>query len=338
LQANGAAGEKNGMSVSRRTPIVWAVHDGKIGMANQVLGLAEAVGYPVTEKAVALRAPWRHLAPSLWVHPMAALKPEGARLEPPWPDLLVSCGRAVIALALAVKRMSRGRTLWVHVQDPRFARRHVDLMVVPQHDLARGENVLLTVGAVHRVRPASLEAARSRFAALFGGMPHPLVGVLIGGSNRVYRLTPTVAASLGRQLAALAGQGFGIAITPSRRTGEAALKALAEQLRGVPHYLWHGTGENPYLGLLAHADALVVTGDSVNMVSEAASTGKPVHVVGLEGGSAKFQRFHETFRRAGIARAFTGGIERWTYAPPDDTERAATEIRHRMSRRLSDVA
>lgn len=326
------------MSVSGRTPIVWAVHDGKIGMANQVLGLAEAVGYPVVEKALALRAPWRHLAPPLWLQPMAALKPEGARLDPPWPDLLVSCGRGVIALALTVKRMSRGRTLWVHVQDPRFARRHVDLMVVPQHDPVRGENVLVTTGAVHRVRSASLEAARTRFAPLFGPLPRPLVGVLIGGSNRVYRLTPAVAASLGQQLAALAAQGSGIAITPSRRTSEAALKALTDQMRGVPHYVWHGAGENPYLGLLAHADALVVTGDSVNMVSEAASTGKPLHVVGLEGGSAKFRRFHELFRRAGIARAFTGTIERWTYAPLDDTERAAAEIRQRMSRRLSNVA
>ena len=96
------------MRVSGRTPTVWAVHDGKIGMANQVLGLAEAVGYPVIEKAVALRSPWRHLAPPLWIHPMAALAPEGARLEPPWPDLLIACGRGVTALALAVKRLIHG--------------------------------------------------------------------------------------------------------------------------------------------------------------------------------------------------------------------------------------
>ncbi|HKX07330.1 MAG TPA: mitochondrial fission ELM1 family protein [Stellaceae bacterium] len=326
------------MSVSGRTPVVWAVHDGKIGMANQVLGLAEAVGYPVIEKAVALRAPWRHLALSLWLHPMAALKADGARLEPPWPDLLIACGRGVTALALAVKRASHGRTLWVQVQDPRFARRHVDLMVVPQHDPARGENVLLTVGSVHRVRSASLDAGRARFAPLFATLARPLIGVLIGGNNRVYRLTPEIAASLGRQLAALAAQGFGIAITPSRRTGEAALAAVVEPLRSLPHFIWSGTGENPYLGLLAHADALVVTGDSVNMVSEAASTGKPVHVVPLEGGSAKFRRFHDLFRRAGVARDFTGKIERWSYQPLDDTERAAGEIRRLMSLRFSNVA
>lgn len=326
------------MTVSGRTPSVWAVHDGKVGMANQVLGLAEAVGYPVIEKAVQVRAPWRHLAPSLWLHPMAALGPEGAALEPPWPDLLISCGRAVTALALSVKRLSRGRTFWVQVQDPRFGRRHVDLMVVPQHDPVRSDNVFVTLGAVHRVRPQLLETGRARFAHLFAPLRRPLVGVLIGGNSRVHRLTPAIAARLGEQIAALDAQGFGIAITPSRRTGEAALVALRDRLAGTAHYLWDGIGENPYFGLLAHADVLVVTGDSVNMVSEAACTGKPVHIVDLEGGSAKFRRFHDLFRRAGITRPFQGTVERWSYSPPDDTDRAAAEIRRRLFPRLSNVA
>ncbi len=143
---------------------------------------------------------------------------------------------------------------------------------------------------------------------------------------------------LGEQLAALAAQGVGIAITPSRRTGEAALRALRERLAGVPHYFWDGSAENPYFGLLAHADALLVTGDSVNMVSEAASTGKPVHVIELEGGSAKFRRFHELFRERGITRPFRGAIERWSYPPLDDTARAADEIRRRIAQRLANVA
>ena len=326
------------MTGSAPSPVTWAMHDGRIGMTNQVLGLAEAVGYPMVEKQVALRAPWKHLAPALWIHPMAALAPEGAALLPPWPDLLIACGRPVTALALAVRRLSRGRTFWVQVQDPRFARRHVDLIVAPRHDPARGDNVFLTDGSVHRVTPAVLEAARPRFAPLFAAIQRPMVGVLVGGSNRVYRVTAQAMARLGEQLAALASQGMGIAVTPSRRTGEAALHALRERLAGVPHYFWDGSGDNPYFGLLAHSDALVVTGDSVNMVSEAASTGKPVHVVGLEGGSAKFRRFHDLFRERGITRPFSGAIEHWTYPPLDDTARAAEEIRRRIARRLADVA
>lgn len=319
-------------------PTVWAIHDGKIGMANQVVGLAEAVGYPFIEKSVVLRLPWRHLAPPLWLQPLAALAPEGASLAPPWPDLLIACGRMVTALALAVKRLSRGRSFWVQIQDPRFARRRVDLMVVPEHDPARGRNVLLTRGAVNRVTAAMLEQGRARFAPQFAALPRPLVGVLLGGSNRVYRLTPAIMARLADQLAALARQGYGIAITPSRRTGEMALRLLRERLAGLPHVLWDGGADNPYFGLLAHADALIVTSDSVNMVSEAAATGKPIHLVALDGGSAKFRRFHDLFRSSGIARPFTGAIERWSYPPVDDTARAADEIRRRLACRLSDVA
>ncbi|HYC13895.1 MAG TPA: mitochondrial fission ELM1 family protein, partial [Stellaceae bacterium] len=208
----------------------------------------------------------------------------------------------------------------------------------PQHDPARGENVLLTLGAVHRVRPELLAEGRERFAPLFAKLPRPLVGVLIGGSNRAYRLTEASLATLGGQLAALAEQGYGIAITASRRTPEAGLAALRARLARAPHYLWAGEGENPYFGLLAESDAFLVTADSVNMVSEAAATGRPVHVIELAGGSAKFRRFHDALRTAGITRPFTGAIEQWTYPPLDDTARAAAEIRRRLLSRLASVA
>jgi mitochondrial fission protein ELM1 len=307
-------------------------------MASQVLGLAEAVGFPVVEKQARLRAPWYRLLPALWIDPMTAVSPGGAELTPPWPDLLIACGREVTALALAIKRLSGDHTFWVQVQDPRFGRRHVDLMVVPRHDPARGKNVLVTLGAVHRARPGRIEEARAPFAPLFRSLSRPLLGVLLGGSNQAFRLTPALMLRLGDQLAALARQGVGIAITPSRRTSEIALSVLRNRLDGVPHYLWDGNGMNPYFGLLAHADALAVTGDSVNMVSEAAATGKPVHVIELKGGSAKFRRFHEGLREAGITRPFAGTIECWSYPPLDDTERAAAEIRRRMAQRLIQVA
>src|SRR6185312_11997920 len=117
----------------------------------QVRGLAEALGWPINEKQLAIRAPWRYLPPSLWLAPALALDPAGARLEPPWPDIVIACGRNSVAPARLVKRASGGRSFWVQVQDPRFARSEIDLMVVPEHDPARGDNVFQTLGAVHRV-------------------------------------------------------------------------------------------------------------------------------------------------------------------------------------------
>jgi uncharacterized protein len=319
-------------------PSVWAVHDGKIGMANQVIGLAEALGFPFVEKRLAVRAPWRHLTPHLWLQPLAALGESGDRLRPPWPDVLIACGRLATAPALAVKRASGGRVFWVQVQDPRFARREVDLMVAPAHDPAPGDNVLRTLGAIHRVSAAQLAEGARRFATQFAPLPRPLVAVLLGGDNRAYRLTTTRLATLADQLAALARAGYGIAVTPSRRTGAENERLLRERLAGSSAYIWDGTGDNPYFGLLGLADAVLVTGDSVSMVSEAAASGKPVHVIELEGGSEKFARFHQAMREAGITRPFSGVIESWRYAPLDDTARAAAEIRRRLALRLAEVA
>jgi uncharacterized protein len=319
-------------------PAVWAVHDGKIGMANQVIGLAESVGWPFVEKRLAIRAPWRHLVPPLWFQPLSAPGAGGDRLEPPWPDLLIACGRNAVAPARAVKEASGGRTFWVHIQDPRFGRSRADLLVVPSHDPATGANVFTTMGAVHRVTPAQLEDGARRFGPLVASLPRPLVAVLIGGDNRVYRLPPDRFAAFADQLAGLAHEGFGLAITPSRRTGPANEALLRDRLRDVPAFVWDGTGDNPYFGLLGLADAIVVTADSVNMISEAAATGKPVHVVGLAGGSAKFARFHRTMEEAGITRPFRGTIEQWSYRLPDDQDRAAALIRERLSRRLDRVA
>lgn len=319
-------------------PLVWAIHDGKAGMANQVVGLAEATGWAFVEKRLAIRAPWRHLVPPLWVLPLMAAGTAGDRLAPPWPDLLIATGRNSVAPARAVKHASGGRTFWVQIQDPRFSRQEVDLLIVPTHDRVTGPNVVVTLGAVHRVTPAGLAAGAARFAPLLAHLPRPLVAVLLGGDNRVYRLADTGAAALADQLAGLARQGFGLAVTPSRRTGPALRRALAERLNARTAYVWDGTGENPYFGLLGLADAVIVTADSVNMVSEAAATGKPVHVAPLEGGSAKFTRFHQAMAEAGITRPFRGTIERWTYDAPDEAARAAALIRDRLAGRFAEVA
>lgn len=318
--------------------ITWAVHDGKLGMASQVMGLAEAVGGRVVEKRLLIRAPWRHLMPQLWLQPLAALDPAGDSLTPPWPDVFIGCGRNTIAPALAVKRASRGRTLWVQIQDPRYARAKADLLVVPCHDPAAGENVFSTLGAVHRVTAARLAAGAQALAPRVAALPRPLVAVLIGGNNRVYRLSETRLAGLADQLAALAQRGCGLMVTPSRRTAQRDVVLLRQKLGDLPALLWDGRGDNPYFGMLGLADAILVTADSVSMASEAAATGKPVHIVPLDGGSEKFARFHAAMEKAGITRPFRGTIEQWSYTPPDDTAHAAAAIRERLARRLAKVA
>jgi mitochondrial fission protein ELM1 len=316
-----------------RPPLVWVLHDGKAGMASQALGLAEATGFPFVEKSLRIRLPWRALPPQLWLMPLLAAGRSGARLAPPWPDLVIGCGRNAAMPALALRRIGAG-TVAAQVQDPRVGHAEFDLMVVPEHDGWRGPRVLVTRTAMHRVTPEKLAGARRRFAGL-AALPHPVVTVLIGGTNRAYRLTRQRLGDVAQAIAdILRATGGSALVTPSRRTGSEGMRLLRERLEGLPGAIWDGTGENPYFAYLAAADAVLVTADSVSMVSEAAATGRPVHVIELDGGNRKFRHFHAAMRQAGITRPFKGRLESWSYTIPDDTARAGAALRALVLDRL----
>ena len=309
-------------------PVTWVLTDGKPGMENQCLGLAEAVGLPVTVHRLVPRALWRFLPPTLWPFPFMAAGAASGALTRPWPALLIASGRQSQGFGLAVKARSP-TTFAVYIQTPGTARDRWDLIVAPEHDRLERANAVTTVGALHRVTPARLAAEAGPWRDRLAHLPHPRLAVLIGGTNAAFRFDAAEAATLGTRLAGLADQGWGLMVTASRRTGAEAMAALRGALGDRPAMIWDGEGENPYFGFLAHADAIVVTGDSVSMVTEACATGRPVHVVHLPGRSAKFAAFHDAMVRRGATRPFDGTLGCWTYPPPDDTAKVAALIRAR---------
>ena len=303
-------------------------------MASQVLGLAEATGFHLIEKRLAIRLPWAVLPPRLWLMPLHAAGHRGEQLTPPWPDLVVACGRNAAMPALAIKQASGGNTLVAQIQNPGVGQNEFDLFVVPEHDHIPAAQVIVTMGAVHRVTQARLAAERGRFPAL-AAMPHPILSVLIGGRNKAYSLSRRRLGEIAESIAVILHRTGGSAlVTPSRRTGEGGLSLLRDRLRGLSASIWDGTGENPYFAYLALADAFLVTADSVSMISEAAATGKPVHILSLDGGNSKFARFHAAMQAAGITRPFAGSIESWSYPIPDDTARAGAALRTLVLSRL----
>ncbi len=321
----------------------WTVSDGRRGMENQVLGLAEAlarrVPLSIETRTVRLAAPWRWMPyPVLgagWPDPLAVLHDTSGRFDPPWPDVLIGCGRQAVPISLAMRRRSKGQTLTVQTQHPRIDPARFDLVLPPRHDGLTGPNVLPLIGAPHRVTRETLEAGGAQFADLFKDLPRPLAGVLIGGTSKSHRLDANRMTALAADLKALSDAGIGLAVTTSRRTGAENEAILRNALAGTDAFVWDGAGENPYFGLLAHADALLVTEDSTNMVTEAAATGKPVHILALDGGSAKFTRFHDDLAARGVTRPFTGRLESWTYDPLDETSRAAEAIAARLETRTA---
>ena len=220
-----------------------------------------------------------------------------------------------------MRRASGGGTFTVHVQDPRAPPRHFDLVVPPDHDGLAGPNVVATRAALHRVTREKLATAAAEWEARLGGLN---VAVLLGGSTRSHRFTRESVAELAEGLASLDGP---VAVTSSRRTGPEVVATLKDRLPEA--WFWDGIGDNPYLGMLALARHIVVTEDSVSMISEAIATGKPVYAARMAGGNRRIERFQSALREDGVLRLFEGRLDEWRYEPVNETPRIAAEIRRR---------
>jgi uncharacterized protein len=325
-------GAETGFSWPHPLPVCWVLGDGTPGMEFQSVGLVETMGLKPVIKRVKLKRLWRVLTPHVMAFKRYAISDAGDQLEPPWPDITIGTGRPSILPAMYVKGQSGGRTFAVQIQDPVRLRHRYDRIVVPAHDCVTGPNIITMDGSLHIITPERLRSEAPRWEPRFAHLPSPRLAVLIGGRNSRYDMGPGEIAALGAQLKALAAQGWGLLITGSRRTGAANMEALRKALEGVPAFIFDGAGDNPYFGMLALADAFIVTYDSINLATEACSTGKPVHVFSLpkrRGGTSrdKFFLFHAGMQKTGRTRPFNGRIESWSYEPMREMERVARIVR-----------
>jgi mitochondrial fission protein ELM1 len=308
---------------------IWAVSDGRTGIEAQALGLAEAVARlrpaEVSVKRVAWKAGLGRL-PS-WLNPgWHSLLREGSGIAPPWPDLWIAAGRATLPLSRRIK----GRSLVVQTQDPNASPAGFDLVIPPRHDGLTGPNVFPITGAPNRLTPARLAEDLARWKDRLEPLPRPRVAVIVGGKSRAHDLPEARAAELAREIAAaLEASGGSLLLSFTRRTPAAARRAMQAELGRLPGLIWDGTGDNPYFAFLAAADAILVTEDSTNLATDAAATGKPVYLLALPGGSAKFRAFHADLAARGVTRPFAGRFETWSYPPLSETDRAAAEVLRR---------
>ena len=311
-------------------------------MENQALGLAEAVARLTPAIIDIKRVRWRPVFDWLpvamkarWMLASASPLPADGEV---WPDLWIATGRATLPLALGARGLSRGRTFVVQTQDPRLDPALFDLVVAPAHDELSGANVVSITGSPHRITLQALADAAPAFADRLDALSGPRVAVLIGGASKAFDLTPEHAAWLADRIAeALQASDGSLMLTFSRRTPEAAKVVMIERLKGLPGWIWDGEGANPLFAFLDAADHILVTEDSANMAAEAASTGKPVHVLPMVAlrPPGKFARLHADLMAKGAARPFDGSLESWSYAPLTETDRAAREILKAMGRQAS---
>ena len=345
---------------------VWVLDDPRVGTANQAIGIAERLGVPFRRiplmwnpwtahlaglvpggSLAGLRQPSRGIAAELARSAAGMSLPparlvQGGRLvlgdgTPPRPDVVISAGRRSGAVALWMKSQFGCRI--VHCMNPGLGGlwRHgmFDMLVIPEHDRpAAAPNVFPVLGAPHRVSPLLLSQARASWRERLAHLPGPLVALLVGGPVRGIDMPPALAHALGKQVARLAVASGGMVLaTTSRRTGREATEALSAGLSSALHliYRWGEPGENPYHGFLASADAIVITADSISMISEACASTAAVYVAVPELAGPRHHRFAQTLFQAGHARALGNSIARWPRPPLDEAGRVAEEIRRRFA-------
>ncbi len=310
----------------------WVISDGVAGNQAQALALARTLGLTPRIISLQLSRPWDWLAPRLRLAAAHGMRDRnGGTVAAPWPSIAIGCGRRAALLTRCLRDWSDHRCFTVQILDPRIATSHFDVVIAPQHDRLVGDNVIETRGGLNAIDDAWLADGRGRFAS-FSELPKPRTAVLIGATHPSMALDDAYFdALLGilEQLRARLGGSF--LVSTSRRTPVDRVDALRKQFLRWPGIFWGGPadGANPYAGILGWADQFIVTGDSVNMISEACATGKPVHAFAPVAATGKLDRFHLSLFESGHLVTIDGLESPGSVAPLRETGSVGEQIRQR---------
>lgn len=259
-------------------PSTWVLLGEKTGDNNQLLALAEKLGWPFETRTLhynLVRAiPPRHLGATL-----GSLTTESRTLiAPPWPDLLLSIGRRSVPVVRWIRERSEGRTKLVLVGHPRVDPDEFDLVITTrQYPVPPRDNVIVLPLAMGRQVDAGDASEDER--RLLHSLPRPHLLFAIGGPTKYWDLDEaSIGVALDAAVARAERRGGTLIVIGSRRTPDDVIERVRLRLDGGHHLLVEGSSPRFPL-LMGDADELFVTADSVSMLSEAIQTGKPVAMV-----------------------------------------------------------
>ncbi len=336
---------------------IWVLSDGTAGMRLQAIALGDALvaadAHNQTNLVdVILTLPWwarrfprlAAILPLSWLraglragikagrHP-ASGQPD---LSAGMPDIAITCGRRMAGISIAIRRLGKAGgadTRTIHIQDPRLPPDYFDVLVVPQHDPARGPNIVTSLASLNRLDPAKIKQAAARLTSKWTSLPTPLVAVMLGGTNRRYRISADMADEMAARLANFAAKtGASLAMITSRRTPVDLLDRLTSSLDKTRYAVLDQHDDNPYPGILGIADAVIVTSDSVNMISEATVTGLPVLIADWQRESGRIGAFHDAMMAAGHCAPLADTLPKKGFLPLNEMPEIAKAVLMRLGR------
>ncbi len=301
---------------------------GMHGMVSQVEGLAKALKLNFKHQKIKLKSIWNFFPPK--ITPIS----ENLLTEKFVCDskVIISCGRKSVIPSIALKKRLGNQIFNIHIQDPKVSFEHFDLIISPEHDNIKGDNVLTTQGSIHYLTKKEI-TEHSKYLQI-DKSKKKIVTFVIGGPNKYYDYSDEqIHFTFNKVKRLFTPDKFKIIVIPSYRTPEEVIKK-AYNTFSINHYVVKQIDKKAYLSSLAQADYIIVTCDSTSMISEAAVTGKPVYMAMMKPKKSikRFQSFYNQFQELGIAKELKDGIDNWSYDKLDEVNRIAPLIREKMKK------
>ena len=218
----------------------------------------------------------------------------------------------------------------IHIQDPKVNLKNFDAIIAPEHDNLIGDNVYSSKGAVHYITEAEIENAKPYLVKKINSQK--IVTLILGGPNKYYSFDETQLIKIFNKIKSnFVSEGYKVIVIPSMRTPKDSIELAKKEMGSFGHVV-NSVDKKAYLSAYGLANYIVVTCDSTSMISEAATSGKPIFVAHMNAkrNDYRFKKFFELFRKMGIIRDLGEKVETWTYNKHNEAERIANSIKDKI--------
>jgi mitochondrial fission protein ELM1 len=300
---------------------------GMHGMISQVEGLAQALNLDYEHHTIKLKKFWNYIPPKFTPISENVLSKKFACEA----KVIISCGRKSVIPSIVLKKKFSKKILNIHIQDPKVKLSNFDFIVAPEHDGLKGKNVLISKGAIHYLTNDELDVNKNYLKSRINNQKK-IVTLIIGGPTKYYDYNEKVVDSIFLKIKQnFLDNNYQLIVVPSMRTPQNIIDKAKNYFNG-DQIIVPNVDKKAYLCSLKNADHIIVTCDSISMISEAAITGKPIYVAQMPTikSNERFKNFFNLFASLNIIKELGSPVENWTYNKLNETNKIANQIKEKI--------